>query len=238
MGLEEGDLVVCTVEKIEKTVVFVKVHVGKMEIDGSIITSEIAPGRIRNIRDYVFPKKRIVCKVLRITQSGNIELSFRRVSMKERKEMLEREKLEKGYISILRGILGQEFEGIVGKIREKWDIVEFVNAVRENPKILEDHAGKKNADKIIEILSAQKEKNAVLKREVMLRTNAPNGLETIKSILGSVTGAEVRYISAGKYMIRAESKSAKDSDRAIKEAGDTIERLAKSRQAEFSIIEK
>ena len=39
MGLEEGDLVVCTVEKIEKTVVFVKVHVGKMEIDGSIITS-------------------------------------------------------------------------------------------------------------------------------------------------------------------------------------------------------
>jgi len=75
MELEQGDLVLCTVERIEKTIVFVKVLVGNEEIDGSIITSEIAPGRIRNIRDYVVPKKRIVCKVLRISQNKNIELS-------------------------------------------------------------------------------------------------------------------------------------------------------------------
>src|SRR3989344_7083946 len=107
MEIEEGDLVICVVERIEKTVVFVKIPLKGGEIDGNIVTSEIAPGRIRNIRDYVFPKKRIVCKVLRISSSGNVELSFRRVSLKERKEVLEREKQERSYISVFKSILGE-----------------------------------------------------------------------------------------------------------------------------------
>ena len=64
------------------------------KIEGTIITSEIAPGRIRNLRDYVVPKKKIVCKVLRI--SGNrIDLSLRRVTQKEKKEVLEQFQQEK-----------------------------------------------------------------------------------------------------------------------------------------------
>ena len=81
MELEVGDLVMCTVDRIVGTVVFVKID-GYGE--GGIIMSEIAPGRIRNLRDYVVPKKRIACKVLRI--SGNrIDLSLRRVTPKEKK---------------------------------------------------------------------------------------------------------------------------------------------------------
>ena len=48
----------CIVERIEKTVVFVKILNNGNETEGSITTSEIAPGRIRNIRDYVVPKKK------------------------------------------------------------------------------------------------------------------------------------------------------------------------------------
>ena len=61
MELEVGDVVLCTVDRIAGTVVFVKIE-GNGE--GSVIISEIAPGRIRNLRDYVVPKKRIVCKIL------------------------------------------------------------------------------------------------------------------------------------------------------------------------------
>ena len=96
--LEQGDLVLCTVERVEKTTVFVKIEGAG---DRSIVTSEIAPGRIRNLRDYVVPKKRIVCKILRISDGGNIELSLRRVSLKEKKEVMDRYSHERAYISIL-----------------------------------------------------------------------------------------------------------------------------------------
>ena len=85
-NFEEGDLVLCTVDRIVGTVVFVKIKSKDKEIEGSIVLSEIAPGRIRNLRDYVVPKKKIVCKILRI-KGENIELSLRRVSQKERKEV-------------------------------------------------------------------------------------------------------------------------------------------------------
>ena len=80
MDLDVGEIVMCTVDRIVGTIVFVKID-GNGE--GSIILSEIAPGRIRNLRDYVVPKKRIVCKILRIS-GDRIDLSLRRVTQKER----------------------------------------------------------------------------------------------------------------------------------------------------------
>ena len=79
--LEQGDVVLCTVEKINGTIVFV--NIDDLNKQGSIILSEIAPGRIRNLRDYVVPKKKIVCKVLRETDRGDLHLSLRRVTQKE-----------------------------------------------------------------------------------------------------------------------------------------------------------
>jgi translation initiation factor 2 alpha subunit (eIF-2alpha) len=75
MELEEGTVVLCTVTKIVGTSVFVKLDDYNKE--ATIITSEIAPGRIRNLRDYVVPNKKIVCKILRIDNKGQIDLSLR-----------------------------------------------------------------------------------------------------------------------------------------------------------------
>ena len=86
MELKENDLVLCAVDRIVGTIVFVKIEGEKKE--GSIILSEIAPGRIRNLREYVIPKKRIVCKVLRIS-SERVDLSLRRVTPKEKKQVIE-----------------------------------------------------------------------------------------------------------------------------------------------------
>ncbi|MDO8735105.1 MAG: 3'-5' exonuclease [Elusimicrobiota bacterium] len=83
--LKEGDVVLCTVEKIVGTTVFVKIEDNGQ---GSIIVSEIAPGRIRNLRDYVVPNKKIVCKILRIGKDY-ANLSLRRVVENERKEVLD-----------------------------------------------------------------------------------------------------------------------------------------------------
>ena len=63
---EEGDLVLCTVTSVQFHSVFVDMdEYGK---GGMIHISEVSPGRIRNIRDFVKEGKKIVCKVLRINQ--------------------------------------------------------------------------------------------------------------------------------------------------------------------------
>ena len=146
MELEVGDVVLCTVDRIAGTVVFVKID---RNGEGNIITSEIAPGRIRNLRDYVVPKKKIVCKILRISPNGNINLSLRRVTQKEKKEILEQYKQEKSYKSVLKSILGEKSEKIIKEIEEKERLFDFLQEAKENSKNLEKIAGKTDAKKYL-----------------------------------------------------------------------------------------
>ena len=130
MVLEVGDIVMCTVEKIAGTMVFVKID--KENKQASITTSEIAPGRIRNIRDYVVPKKKIVCKVLRISNNENIDLSLRRVTLKQIKEIKEQGKKEKSYKNIFKTILKQDAEKAIAEIENQNNLFEFSSNKPEN----------------------------------------------------------------------------------------------------------
>ncbi len=85
MIFKEDEIVLCTVKRIEGTSVFLTIEGGG---EGSMTFSEVSPGRIRNIREFIVPNKKIVCKVLRI-KGTQIELSLRRVTAKEREEVLE-----------------------------------------------------------------------------------------------------------------------------------------------------
>jgi len=238
MNLEEGDLVLCTVERIEKTVVFVKISLDGEEIEGSITMSEIAPGRIRNIRDYVVPKKKIVCKVLRVSQKGNIELSLRRVTLKEKKEVTDQDNQEKSYIKILKSVLGDKSNGIITKINKEKSIFDFFEEAKENPRDLEKVMEKNDAKKILEILNTQKQKKAIIKKEINLKIYESNGLDLIKKIFGDVKDVEVKYISAGKYSMKTESKELKEADRKLKNVAENIEKIMRNLSGEFSIIEK
>lgn len=233
MKFEYGDLFLCIVEKIERTIVFVKIE-GNGE--GSIVMSEIASGRIRNIRNYVVPKKRIVCKVLRVSPKGNVELSLRRVTPKERKEVIGQHKQEKNYINILKNILGEKSEKIIQEILKEERIYDFFEEAKENPKKLEKILGK-DSKKILEILMSQKQKKVVVKREIELKSIHPDGLELIKKIF-KIVNANVKYISAGRYSIKTESEDVKTADKKLLEIASDIEKKAKELKVEFSIKER
>ena len=98
---KEDDLVLCTVKRVEGANVFVEIDGGT---EASLQLSEIAAGRIRNLREYVSLNKRIVCKVLKII-NGYIQLSLRRVTGKERDEMLEKEKKRKVLLAMIKTIV-------------------------------------------------------------------------------------------------------------------------------------
>ena len=84
---EESELVMCTVSNIQYHSVFADLD--EYGRQGMIHISEISPGRIRNIRDYVKEGKKIVCKVLRVnSERGHIDLSLRRVNEAQRKNKI------------------------------------------------------------------------------------------------------------------------------------------------------
>ncbi len=233
--LEVGDLILCTVDRIVGTIVFVKMSIENKEVEGSIVMSEIAPGRIRNLRDYVVPKKKIVCKVLRISQQGNIELSLRRVSQKEKKEIIEQDNQEKSYVSILRSILGDKTEEAIKEISKQGKLYPFFEDAKINPDYLEKIVGKENSKKILDILNTQKKKKTILKKEINLTTVKPNGVTLIKKILEMFKGINVKYISAGRYSLEIESEDIKGADKKIRDIINAAEKESKKLGIEFAV---
>ncbi len=235
INLEEGDLVLCTVDRIVGTIVFVKIHHEGKEPEGSITFSEIAPGRIRNIRDYVVPKKKIVCKVLRIS-GDRIDLTFRRVSQKEEKEVKEKEKLKKSYENILKGVLGEKGESVIKKISKKENIYDFLESSKENHGKLEKIVGEQDSKKILEVINSQKKKKTIIKKEISLTTTKKNGLELIKKLLSEIKDIDINYISSGKYSLKKESEDPKKGDQEFKNTLLELEKSAKKGGVNFSII--
>lgn len=232
MEIESGDVLVCTVDKIVGTTVFV--DIAGTEKKGTIILSEVAAGRIRNLRDYVVPKKTIICKVLRVI-NDHIELSLRRVKEKEKKIALEKNKFEKSFVSILKSILKEKTPKTIEKIKEKNNLVEFLESSKENPNGLEKLVGKENASKILEILKKQKEKVFSIKKEIKFTSTSPEGLKVIKDVLSEDKEVEIVYLAAGRYSITAKGENLKKTDQKIKEFIEKIEKEQKKKDFQFSL---
>jgi len=233
-NLEVGDYVLCTVDRIVGTVVFVKIE-GYGE--GSIITSEIAPGRIRNLRDYVVPKKKIVCKILKI-EGDHIALSLRRVTQKEDKEVNEKYKLEQSYKSILKSVVKEKAEKIIEEISKEQSLYEFLEEAKKDSKKLEKLLGKEDSKKVLNILNTQKQKIYSIKKILNIKTARPDGINLIKELFNKAKNIEIKYISAGKYSIKTEAKDLKNADNTLKKNIQEMEKTAKNLGIDFSIKEK
>jgi translation initiation factor 2 subunit 1 len=226
--MQTGDLVLCTVDKIEHTTVFVKIENDGL---GTIITSEVAPGRIRNLRDYVVPGKKIVCKVLKIDSSGNIHLSLRRVTAKERKEVLEKFEKEKSAISILKNIT-PDYSTIAKKIEEKTSVFELFNQAKEDPKVLEKYFTKEQIEKLLPILKERKEKEIFVKSNFKIASEAADGLLKIKEILLPYQD-KIIYLAAGRYTIKVIGKDYKKANSEMNSILEDIEKKAKALHIKF-----
>ena len=129
-GLPEDDeLVLCTVTKIHFHSVFV--NLDEYNMSAMIHISEIAPGRIRNIRDFVVEGKVIVCKVLRVDRErGHVDLSLRRVNDSQKRLKLDvngrAETVETDKASFTKSINSKAVEGNNYARLEPFEDVEVV----------------------------------------------------------------------------------------------------------------
>ncbi len=230
--LKEEDLVFCTVKKIEKTTVFVDIDPNG---NGSIVMSEIAAGRIRNLREYVSPNKKIVCKVLKI-HHGNIELSLRRVTAKERESVLLKYQKEKNLKNMLKSIVSDP-DKIIEEIKKSYEIPEFLEEAKSNSKIIEEFLSKKESESLEKILSEKKEKEKIVKRIISLASSSPQGIKEIKEIL-SAKEAEIHYLGSSKFSISVSGLNFKEANQKLESVLEKIEKEAKQRKAIIEIKDK
>lgn len=218
MDYQEGDIVLCKVTNIVKTTVFVETLDG---IQGSIVLSEIAPGRIRNLRAYVVPNKLIVCKVLSI-RDNHLFLSLRRVKSNEQKEVMEEYKKEKTYNGIIKTISGEKSTEIIKKINSEHNLVDFLEQARENPKILSEYFSKEESEKLAKILSEKKTKEKEIKKEFTLSCKSADGIIIIKNMMQEYEG--ISYLGNSKFVIIKKALDLKKADNEITEILQTIEK--------------
>jgi translation initiation factor 2 alpha subunit (eIF-2alpha) len=217
--LKENNIVLCTVKKIEGTTVFVTIENNG---EGSIIFPEIAAGRIRNIREYVVPNKKIVCKVLQIVE-GHPQLSLRRVTAKEREEILKSYEKEKTLLSILKS-LTQDASTVLDKIKTQFQADEFIEKAKQTPKILESFFSKTQTEQEV-------------KKLIILKSMQDSGAEDIKQIL-KIPDIEIKYLGSSQFMLSKKSPDLKQAENTINQAIKAIQERAKAKKALFELKEK
>jgi len=246
---EVNDVVMCTVKKVLHHSVFV--NLDEYDKEGMVHISEISPGRIRNIRDFVVEGKKVVCKILRINRErGHIDLSLRRVNLSQKKKKINDYKQEMKAEKLLENVgkgLKLNLEGMykeVGyKILDKYDnLTECFQEIVNNNLKLSKLEIKETIAKEIELLVKEKMKppTVSIKGIFKISTKDGNGIGIIKKVLDNLIskGVEVSYLSAPKYKIFVEDKDYKKAEKKLKDAVDSSLELSKKLKAEAEFNRK
>ncbi|MEK6874982.1 MAG: S1 RNA-binding domain-containing protein [Nanoarchaeota archaeon] len=217
---QEDELVLCTVTNIQYHSVFVVLdEYGK---SGMIHISEVSPGRIRNIREYVKEGKKVVCKVMRVhEQKGYIDLSLRRVNESQRRAKLSEVKQEQlaesiiEYIAKKRKINVEAFykqvgEKLISKYGGLFPVFEQVSLADHDLSI--DGLEKTLADELTAIIKARiKSPEVAIHGSLKLMSHEPNGIEIIRESLISNKQEDItiKYLGAGSFGVTITSKDYK-----------------------------
>jgi len=204
--------------------------------------SEIAAGRIRNIRDYVKEGKKVVCKVLRVReQKGHVDLSLRRVNDSQRRKKVNSIKLEQkaesiiNYVAEQNGLKPKElYDNLADKVLEDYEYMHLVFEDIERGEFDIKALGlDKNMTKQLNDLIVQrfKPKPIMIEGELELSTYHNEGIDIIKEALkkaGKGDGVEIMYLGGGRYKITVTAKDYKAAepimDKAVKAAIEYVEK--------------
>lgn len=228
---EEGELVMCTITKIYPTSVFAVLD--EYEKQGMIHISEISPGRIRNIHDFVKEGKKVVCKVLRIDRMrGHIDLSLRRVTESQRRgkvnELKQEQKAEKIIEFVARKLkmdTRQLYEQVATKIFAKYPGLYpcFEETVLDSTLLKKVGIPDKIADELREVIEQRiKPPEIEVKGTLILTSFASDGVEKVKAALRAAQDeakeAKIFYLGGGRYSISVVAENYKDGDKVLQKA--------------------
>ncbi|MBU0981003.1 MAG: S1 RNA-binding domain-containing protein [Nanoarchaeota archaeon] len=232
---EEGELAMCTVLKVHHNSVFVKLN--EYGDTGLVHISEVAPGRIRNIREYVKEGKVIVCKVLRINKErGYIDLSLRRVTEMQRRSKvneLKQEQMAEKILEMAARKHKQDIKDIFAKIEKevysKYDLLYSVfEEVITNENVLEELKFPKELIPDLIELTKQRIKplEVTVDGKFTIKSYEPDGVELIKIAIKKgqkkVPDTDIKYLGGGNFKVRLVDSNYKDAEKRLKLLNETI----------------
>lgn len=249
---EEDELVLCTVTSVQYHSVFCKLD--EYDKVGMIHISEIAPGRIKNIREYVQEGKKVVCKVLSInTERGHIDLSLRRVSEAQKRNKLNSIKQEQLAEKIIEQAAIQKKTdpaAVNAAIAQKLlalypSVYSAFEAVVAGTLKLEDAGIEPAIAAAVEdvVKSRIKPPQVTIAGDLKITSYAPDGVTAIRDALAKAEAISpaivIRSKGAGTYHILVTAPDYKEAERIMKEAVDAALSHAKKHKAnaEFERVE-
>lgn len=233
---DEGEFVNCLVTSVQYNSVFVKIDEfgGK---SGLIHISEISPGRIRNIRDYVREGKMVVCKVIGVNESkGHIDLSLRRVTEIQRRNKVAQRKQEQKaekLVEMLAEELGEDTKAVYSVVSKAlfkdYELLQyaFEDVVETGAKLVDSGLDEKYANPLEIIVKDKiKPKQVVIGGELEVKSYDPNGVEVVRRALmdaeSKCVGSDIKYLGAGKYRVTVEAKDYKKAEPILKDLVDMV----------------
>ena len=241
-----GDLVVATVERITDYGAYVKLD--EYDKEGLLHISEVASRWVRNIRDFVRERQKVVLKVLRVNaEKGHVDLSLRRVTKRQKKEKIQSWKKDRKADTLLRSasetlnmpieeiyekagaLIEKEFgelhEGLEKTAKDGADVLLKLGVPKDIAVALEEIAKEKIKVSLVEI-----------KGILELQCTKPNGATFIKEILlsaqkiGEPEGTEISIyvVAPPKYRIAVSAENYKKAESILQKATETaLKKIAK-----------
>lgn len=248
---EESEIVTCEVTKVYYNSVFVNII--EYDVQGMIHISEISPGRIRNIGDYVKVGKVIICKVLRVNQQrGHVDLSLRRVNQAARREKADQIKQEQKAEKIIELVAKdlkirpkELYDTVSEKVFKDYEMLHmaFEEVVSKNELLTKLDIPQKFAKPLTELI-LQRIKPPVYKiiGSLKLVTYDADGIEKIKKVLCDVIKkkkVDIKYSGAGKFRMELEADDFRSGETLAIETADLVKKgFEKFGSVEFEIEKK
>ncbi|MBU0615250.1 MAG: translation initiation factor IF-2 subunit alpha [Nanoarchaeota archaeon] len=242
---EENELVLCTINNIQHHSVFSKLD--EYDRVGLIHISEVSPGRIRNIRDFVVEGKKVVCKVLRVDlEKGHIDLSLRRVNESQKKakisEIKQEQKAEKILELVCKSLsldVKKVYSDIMGKEKyhSLYHLFEDISFDRFDMSKL--GIDKKLVESLVPIIKERiKPPEVEISGEFRLSSFDPDGVNVIKNALKKAQGGVIKFEGGGRYSLSIKSHDYKEAEKVLKATVDSVLEFMKKQKGNAEFIRK
>ncbi|MBT4824672.1 S1 RNA-binding domain-containing protein [Candidatus Woesearchaeota archaeon] len=243
----DGELVICTVKTVHYNSVFV--NLDEYDLRAMLHISEVSPGRIRNIRDYVKEGKIIICVILKVNKDRNlIDVSLRRVNDGQRRKKLSLVKHEQMSEKIVEFIAKEKklefrklYDELTSIIFEKYaSLYECFEQVVVADLSLEKLGIKPELAKQLNELIRQRIKppEVMLSGKIFISTYKSDGVEVIKTVLGGALAlsenASIRSLGAGAYKLDVKAEEYKTAEKILDQVTKYVEKEIEKYDGSYS----
>ena len=244
---EVGDLVIATVVRITDYGVYVMLD--EYDKEGLLHVSEVASRWVRNIRDYVREGQKVVLKVLRVhADKGQVDLSRRRVTKRDKKEKIQSWKKDRKAEGLLRtaaeklnisfeeayekagalieSAFGDLHEGLEKTAKDGVDVLLDLGVDKELAVTLEEIAKEKIQISLVNVKGILKLQNSKPKGLFLIK----DALKTAKEV-GEAEGTDVSVylVSPPNYRVVVSAEDYKSAESVLEKATDAaLDNISKS----------